>query len=150
MHHVVVENRVATNNKYCLFDFTGSVTDHHTSTLITLAPILRRKHAHYWTNVWINVSSLYGLRTHCIESVCNIVQFAGWSWPDKSALETSLELAIWIQFIRIQLVSLNYSDIKFLHLNTKTSQELRMLSSVTINCQITKIVMNSGSQLSEL
>ena len=33
---------------------------------------------------------------------------------------------------------------------SKTSQELRMLSSVTINCQITKIVMKSGSQLSEL
>ena len=32
----------------------------------------------------------------------------------------------------------------------KTLQELRMLSSVTINCQITKIVMNSGSQLSVL
>ena len=32
----------------------------------------------------------------------------------------------------------------------KTSQELRMLSSVTIDCQITKIVMDSGSQLSEL
>ena len=32
----------------------------------------------------------------------------------------------------------------------KTSQELRMLSSVAINCQITKIVMNPGSQLSEL
>ena len=32
----------------------------------------------------------------------------------------------------------------------KTSQELRMLSSVTINCQVTKIVMNLGSQLSEL
>ena len=32
----------------------------------------------------------------------------------------------------------------------KTLQELRMLSSVTIDCQITKIVMNSGSQLSEL
>ena len=32
----------------------------------------------------------------------------------------------------------------------KTSQELRMLSSVTLNCQVTKIVMNSGSQLSEL
>ena len=30
----------------------------------------------------------------------------------------------------------------------KTSQELRMLSSVTLNCQVTKIVMNSGSQLS--
>ena len=33
---------------------------------------------------------------------------------------------------------------------SQTSQELRMLSSVTINCQVTKIVMNSGSQLSEL
>ena len=33
---------------------------------------------------------------------------------------------------------------------TETSQELRMLSSVTIDCQVTKIVMNSGSQLSEL
>ena len=30
----------------------------------------------------------------------------------------------------------------------KTSQELRMLSSVTLNCQVTKIVMISGSQLS--
>ena len=33
---------------------------------------------------------------------------------------------------------------------TETSQELRMLSTVTLNCQVTKIVMNSGSQLSEL
>ena len=32
----------------------------------------------------------------------------------------------------------------------KTSQELQMLSSVTINCQATKNVMNSGSQLSVL
>ena len=32
----------------------------------------------------------------------------------------------------------------------KTSQELRMLSSVTLNCQATKIVMNSGTQFSEL
>ena len=31
---------------------------------------------------------------------------------------------------------------------TKTSQELRMLSSVTINCQVTQIVINPGSQLS--
>ena len=37
-----------------------------------------------------------------------------------------------------------------LRYSIKTSQELRMLSSVTINCQITKIVMNSGPQLSEL
>ena len=33
--------------------------------------------------------------------------------------------------------------------NIQTSQELRMLSSVTLNCQETKTVMNSGSQLSE-
>ena len=32
----------------------------------------------------------------------------------------------------------------------KASQELRMLSSVTINCQVTKIVINPGSQLSVL
>ena len=32
----------------------------------------------------------------------------------------------------------------------KTSQELRMLSSVTTNCQVTKIVRNPGSQLSVL
>ena len=32
----------------------------------------------------------------------------------------------------------------------QTSQELRMLSSVTLNCQVTKIVMDSDSQLSEL
>ena len=31
-------------------------------------------------------------------------------------------------------------------ISDKTSQELRMLSSVTINCQVTMIVMNSGSQ----
>ena len=30
----------------------------------------------------------------------------------------------------------------------KTSQELQMLSSVTLNCEVTKIVMSSGSQLS--
>ena len=29
----------------------------------------------------------------------------------------------------------------------KTSQELRMLSSVTLDCQVKKIIMNSGSQL---
>ena len=34
--------------------------------------------------------------------------------------------------------------------NMETSQELRMLSSVTLNCQVTKNFMNSGSQLSEM
>ena len=42
------------------------------------------------------------------------------------------------------------SVIYFKQAEKKTSQELRMLSSVTINCQETKIVMNSGSQLSVL
>ena len=32
----------------------------------------------------------------------------------------------------------------------KTLQELRMLSNGILNCQVTKIVLNSGSQLSEL
>ena len=32
----------------------------------------------------------------------------------------------------------------------KASQELRMLSSVTTKCQVTMIVINSGSQSSEL
>ena len=32
----------------------------------------------------------------------------------------------------------------------QTTQELRLLSSVTINCQVTKIVMNSVSQMSQL
>ena len=36
------------------------------------------------------------------------------------------------------------------HTVEKTSQELRMLSSVTLNCQVTMIVLRSGSQLSEM
>ena len=34
--------------------------------------------------------------------------------------------------------------------NKQTSQELPMLSTVTLNCQVTKNVMNSSSQLPEL
>ena len=40
--------------------------------------------------------------------------------------------------------------LKLFKLFKETSQELRMLSSVTLNCQVTKILMNSGSQLPEL
>ena len=36
------------------------------------------------------------------------------------------------------------------HAITETSPELRMLSTVTLYCHVTKIVMNSSSQLSEL
>ena len=45
------------------------------------------------------------------------------------------------RLLRIFVFNTNKSSYK------KTSQELRMLSNVTINCQITKIVMNSGSQI---
>ena len=41
-------------------------------------------------------------------------------------------------------------DSKNLNSQTKTSEELQMLSSVTLNYQITKIVMNSSSEFSEL
>ena len=87
---------------------------------------------------------------------------AGWSWagavrqfgkifwffpPDFNETWKSLTLIIFLIFSVCQRYikshSLSWSP-------CKTSQELRMLSSVTINCQITKIVMNSGSQLSEL
>ena len=50
----------------------------------------------------------------------------------------------------------NYSRNSMHNLNTsaylrqQTLQELRRLSSVTFNCQVTKIVMMSGSQLSKL
>ena len=40
------------------------------------------------------------------------------------------------------------SSHRILSKHKNTSQELRMLSSVTINCQVTKIVINPGSQLS--
>ena len=44
-------------------------------------------------------------------------------------------------------VPINQINGTWVELYNKTSQELRMLSSVTINCQITKIVMNSDFQL---
>ena len=43
-----------------------------------------------------------------------------------------------------------YSDILKDSFLKETLQELRILSTVILNCQVTKIVMNSGSQLSEL
>ena len=49
----------------------------------------------------------------------------------------------------VNLVIKNYMN-EYTIYSHKTSQELRMLSSVTINCQVRKIVMNPGSQLSVL
>ena len=54
-------------------------------------------------------------------------------------------------YVNVETPNIGFTYFNFLGgYQLKTSQELRMLSSVTINCQITKIVMNSGSQLSEL
>ena len=47
-------------------------------------------------------------------------------------------------------LELNWSRLCTTVRNSKTSQELRMLSSVTLNSKITMIVTNSGSQLSEM
>ena len=46
--------------------------------------------------------------------------------------------------------SYRHPIVKSEHLQNITSQELQILSSVTIDCQVTKIVMNPGSQLSVL
>ena len=55
----------------------------------------------------------------------------------------------WQQFCSIAMLSsVAWRDDAESEEEEKTSQELRMLSTVTINCQITKIVMNSGFQLS--
>mgnify|MGYP001165716151 CR=1 FL=1 len=43
----------------------------------------------------------------------------------------------------------SFQNLKYVKIQ-QTSQELRMLSSVTINCQVPKTVMISGPQLSEL
>ena len=67
-------------------------------------------------------------------------------WWKKWLLGMAGQLFLWgeVDLCHIVVSRLVWSK----HL--QTSQELRLLSSVTINCQITKIVMNSGSQLSEL
>ena len=52
--------------------------------------------------------------------------------------------------LRVESESCKGMKVKVAKWCWKTSQELRMLSSVTLNCQVTKIIMNSGSQLSEL
>ena len=53
----------------------------------------------------------------------------------------------WIGLSNVSLTINSFNISSFIR---KTLQELRMLSSVTINCQVTKIVINPGSQLSVL
>ena len=75
----------------------------------------------------------------------------------KSSLQVSLGVSFeylisecWVIKLAVIFDMLELTQFQFKWHNKKTSQELRMLSSVTLNCQVTQIVMNSGSQLSKL
>ena len=48
------------------------------------------------------------------------------------------------------MVFRHFRDSTLIAFESETPKELRRLSSVTLNCQVTKIVINSGSQVSEL
>ena len=74
------------------------------------------------------------------------------SWWRRSKLQLCSGLYSWMTFSSclLEVIGAEVAPTICCHLVRKTSQELRMLSSVTINCQVTKIVMNSGSQLSVL
>ena len=59
--------------------------------------------------------------------------------PTSTAIKTALKVAFY-DFFDGPPAPLNGQLME-------TLQELRMLSSVTLNCQVTKIVMDSASQL---
>ena len=59
----------------------------------------------------------------------------------------NLDLSLIGFFMTTKLQSGGYCIQWLVKIPLKTSQELRMLSSVTLDCQVTKTVMNFGSQL---
>ena len=69
---------------------------------------------------------------------------------ENTFLETTLSENTLFRFHSPALQVFFVKKCHIIHHVCKTLQELRMLSNVTLNCQVTKIVMNSGSQLSEL
>ena len=69
---------------------------------------------------------------------------------NRHDVSENVELFGRVMFLTRVIAAQSQKTVKFWVRYQKTSQELRMLSSVTINCQFKKIVMNSGSQLSEL
>ena len=83
---------------------------------------------------------------------------AGWQAPKlqvdpQSHSELLTENSVSLRAPRSELSGKRKAQFKLCicrALGIKTLQELRMLSSVTLDCQVTKTVMNSGSQLSEL
>ena len=64
-----------------------------------------------------------------------------WAAKNIAALSLDIQLAIHYLYGLISVIWI---------VHTKTSQDLRMLFSVTIHCQVTKIVINPGSQFSVL
>ena len=62
----------------------------------------------------------------------------------------SMRYSIWRNFDELNMKGMHQDRKNHIQICIKTLQELLMLSSVTINCQVTKIVINQGSQLSVL
>ena len=81
------------------------------------------------------------------------VQYYTWVVEDQwtgQLLVSKIDADCQIQWGALRSCSNSFMITNSSSLQKKTSQELRMLSAVTLNCQVTKIVINSGSQLSEL
>ena len=64
--------------------------------------------------------------------------------PEKTRQADSLPLILFCTLIKLSCPQHSHKRI----LNEETSQELQMLSNVTLNCQVT--ILNSDSKLSEL
>ena len=110
-----------------------------------------------------NCDTRQSYRLVTIETLIQFLQLRIWIHDNLCYLTTKSDSGQHSQFLRCFCVSvffmaifvksalkqiLSYSE----YTNDKvwmpeTSQELRMLSTVTLDCQVTKIVMNSGSQL---
>ena len=78
----------------------------------------------------------------CFSSQMNL-----WSNLSVWTVVCSCNFIIWEVYSNTRKKVVQYYSLKG-RVPRETSQELRMLSSVTINCQITKIVINPGPQLS--
>ena len=72
--------------------------------------------------------------------------------PWSSLLEMLLQRSVLLldKITQIRQSQVRYNIQKRRNTLEQTSQGLRMMSSVTINCQVKKIVINPGSQLSVL
>ena len=106
------------------------------------AAALRPSHLSFWTKTTkfstnMNLSRRYHLNI-------KLSTFIGPSLKIQLPflVQQNLELQLPSELLQTYFYSLPFL--------VQTSQELRMLFNVTLNCQVAKIVMNSGSQLSEL